>query len=385
MAWNEPGNKGQDPWGNKGSNDKGPPDLDEVFRNLSKRFGGKGSGSSGSGFSSYGIVIVLVIAAVVWFLSGLYSIKEAERGVALRFGEYTGELVQPGLQWKPTFIEEVYPVNVETVRSIPAAGSMLTADENVVQVEMDVQYRIENPYNYLFSAVDANASLREATDSALRYVIGHNKMDDILTTGREGIRNDTWKELERIIKPYNLGLTIVDVNFLPARPPEEVKDAFDDAIAAQEDEQRFIREAEAYAREVEPKARGIVERMGQQAEAYKQRVGLEAEGQVASFEKLLPEYQAAPEVTRQRLYLDTMQQVMSGNNKVIIDAKNSGNMMYLPLDKMMERKPAGNKPQTNASSVTAPSAEHSSINSVQTSMPVNGRLTREERIRLGRE
>ncbi|MCL1039263.1 FtsH protease activity modulator HflK [Shewanella submarina] len=384
MAWNEPGNKGNDPWGNKGSNDKGPPDLDEVFRNLSKRFGGKGSGSSGSGIGNYGVILILVIAAIVWFLSGLYSVKEAERGVALRFGEYVG-LVEPGLQWKPTFIEEVYPVDVETVRSIPAAGSMLTADENLVQVEMDVQYRVTDPYKYLFSAVDANSSLREATDSALRYVIGHNKMDDILTTGREGIRNDTWKELERIIEPYNLGLTVVDVNFLPARPPEEVKDAFDDAIAAQEDEQRFIREAEAYSREVEPKARGMVERMSQQAEAYKQRVTLEAEGQVAQFEKLLPEYKAAPEVTRQRLYLDTMQKVMSGNNKVIIDAKNSGNMMYLPLDKMMERKPSGNVSESASPKVTSPSEQANSVNSVHSNMPASGRLSREERIRLGRE
>ncbi|BDM65776.1 protease modulator HflK [Shewanella sp. NFH-SH190041] len=386
MAWNEPGNKGKDPWGNnKSSNDKGPPDLDEVFRNFSKRFGKKGSGNGGSGFSTYGVVIVLGIAVGVWALSGFYSVKEAQRGVALRFGEYVG-LVDPGLQWKPTFIEDVYPVDVETVRSIPASGSMLTADENVVQVEMDVQYRVTDPYKYLFSAVDANASLREATDSALRYVIGHNKMDDILTTGREAIRNDTWKELERIIKPYNLGLTIVDVNFLPARPPEEVKNAFDDAIAAQEDEQRFIREAEAYSREVEPKARGIVERMAQQADAYGQRVTLEAQGKVASFEKLLPEYKAAPEVTRQRLYLDTMQKVMSGNNKVIIDAKNSGNMMYLPLDKMMDRKPAATShnsspvmPQEHVDSTSMNSAaSHSNI-------PANGRLSREERIRLGRE
>ncbi|MCF1439071.1 MAG: FtsH protease activity modulator HflK [Shewanella sp.] len=383
MAWNEPGNKGNDPWGNKGSNDKGPPDMDEVIRNITKRFGGKGSGNPGSGISRFGIIIILIIVAVIWFLSGLYSVKEAERGVALRFGEYVG-LVEPGLQWKPTFIEDVYPVDVETVRSIPAAGSMLTTDENVVQVEMDVQYRVTDPYKYLFSVVDAHASLREATDSALRYVIGHNKMDDILTTGREGIRNDTWKELERIIKPYNLGLTIVDVNFLPARPPEEVKDAFDDAISAQEDEQRFIREAEAYSREVEPKARGVVERMAQQAEAYKQRVSLEARGKVASFEKLLPEYKAAPEVTRQRLYLDTMQHVMSGNNKVIIDAKNSGNMMYLPLDKMMERKPSDKVSKSASAKVAEPSADTSAVNSVQTSMP-NGRLTREQRIRQGRE
>ncbi len=207
MAWNEPGNKGNDPWGNKGGNDKGPPDLDEVFRNLSKRFGGKGNGSSGQSFSSFSLIIILAIAFVVWGLSGFYTIKEAERGVALRFGQHIGE-VGPGLHWKATFIDQIYPVDVQSVRSIPASGSMLTSDENVVKVELDVQYRILDAYSYLFSAVDANASLREATDSALRYVIGHNKMDDILTTGRDAIRRDTWKELERIIEPYKLGLAI---------------------------------------------------------------------------------------------------------------------------------------------------------------------------------
>ncbi|MGS0730586.1 FtsH protease activity modulator HflK, partial [Shewanella sp. 0m-11] len=178
------------------------------------------------------LIIVLVIAVVVWGLSGFYTIKEAEKGVELRFGAYIGE-VDPGLQWKATFIDEVTPVNVQTVRSIPASGSMLTADENVVLVQLDVQYRVNNAENYLYNVVDADSSLREATDSALRYVIGHNTMDDILTTGRDKIRRDTWDEIERIIKPYKLGIVVVDVNFLPARPPEEVKDAFDDAIAAQ--------------------------------------------------------------------------------------------------------------------------------------------------------
>ncbi|MGZ9899479.1 FtsH protease activity modulator HflK [Shewanella gaetbuli] len=384
MAWNEPGNKGnKDPWGNKGGNDKGPPDLDEVFRNLSKRFGGKGGGSaSGQPFNTTVLVTILVIALIIWGLSGLYTVKEAERGVKLRFGEYVGE-VGPGLHWKATFIDEVYPVDVKTYRTIPASGSMLTSDENVVKVELVVQYSIQDAYSYVFSAVDANESLREATDSALRYVIGHNKMDDILTTGRDAIRRDTWRELERIIEPYKLGLKIEDVNFLPARPPEEVKDAFDDAISAQEDEQRFIREAEAYSREIEPKARGQVERMAQQANAYKQRVVLEAEGKVARFKQLLPEYEAAPEVTRKRLYLDAMQEVMSDTNKVLIDAKNNGNLMYLPLDKLMNNDKANRK-------AVEPEVERH-INSVSgssstpmTSIPSDGRLTREERSRQGR-
>ncbi|WP_394389259.1 FtsH protease activity modulator HflK [Shewanella woodyi] len=375
MAWNEPGNKGKDPWGNKNGNDKGPPDLDEVFRNISKRFGGGKGNGSGSSFSSFSLIIVLGIAIVVWGLSGFYTVKEAEKGVALRFGQYVGE-VEPGLQWKATFIDEVFPVNVNTVRSIPASGSMLTADENVVLVELDVQYRVVDAYRFLFSAVDANASLREATDSALRYVVGHNKMDDILTTGRDQIRRDTWAEVERIIEPYKLGIAIEDVNFLPARPPEEVKDAFDDAISAQEDEQRFIREAEAYARAIEPKARGQVQRMEQQANAYKEREILEARGKVARFELLLPQYKAAPEVTRERLYLDAMQTVMSGTSKVLVDSKSSNNMMYLPLDKLMQKNQSDARPQKVNS---AASLNSSSSTMGQNSMPIDSRPSRGER------
>jgi membrane protease subunit HflK len=383
MAWNEPGNKGKDPWGNKSNNDKGPPDLDEVFRNLSKRFGGKGDGS-GTSFNSAGFMVLALIALIIWAGSGFYTVKEAERGVLLRFGEFQEE-VGPGLHWKATFIDEVFRVDVESVRSIPASGSMLTSDENVVKVELDVQYRVLNAYDYLFSAVDANESLREATDSALRYVVGHNRMDDILTTGRDAIRRDTWKELELILEPYKVGLVIVDVNFLPARPPEEVKDAFDDAISAQEDEQRFIREAEAYAREIEPKARGEVQRMFQQASAYKQREVLEAQGKVARFEKLLPEYKAAPEVTRNRLYIDAMQVVLSDTNKVLIDTKNSGNLMYLPLDKMMNQGSKNKVVETQVEHHVNSLSGSAGVNTPITSMSLDGRIPREARTRQGRE
>ncbi|TVP12946.1 FtsH protease activity modulator HflK [Shewanella sp. MSW] len=379
MAWNEPGNKGNDPWGNKGGNDKGPPDLDDVFRNLAKRFGGKGNG--GSGFSIGTLAIVAGIALAVWGFSGFYTIKEAEQGVVLRFGEHVGE-VGPGLHWKATFIDTVLPVDVASVRSIPASGSMLTADENMVVVELDVQYKVKDAYQYLFSAVDANSSLREATDSALRYVIGHSKMNDILTTGRAKVRDDTRAEIERIIAPYNLGLQIEDVNFLPARPPEEVKDAFDDAISAQEDEHTYIRQAEAYQLEIEPKARGQVERISQDARAYKERVVQDAEGAVAKFNKLLPEYKLAPEVTRDRLYIDAMQQVFSDTNKVLIDAKNNGNLMYLPLDKLMsqDNKPKPKAEQEPEQHVDSVSSQRNTNNS-----SFNGRMTREERIRQGRE
>ncbi|MFQ6371657.1 FtsH protease activity modulator HflK [Shewanella sp. YIC-542] len=384
MAWNEPGNKGNDPWGNKGGNDKGPPDMDEVFRNLSKRFGGKGGGA---GFSIGAVVIVLAIALAVWAFSGFYTIKEAERGVVLRFGQHIGD-VGPGLHWKATFIDRVMPVDISSVRAIPASGSMLTGDENVVQVELDVQYKVTDAYQYLFSAVDPRASLSEATDSALRYVVGHSNMDDILTTGRAQIRDDTWAEIERIIQTYNLGLTIVDVNFLPARPPEEVKEAFDDAIAAQEDEQTYIRQAEAYEREIEPKARGQVQRISEDARAYKEQVVQDAEGAVARFEKLLPEYKQAPEVTRNRLYLDAMQDVYSHTNKVLVDVKNNGNLMYLPLDKLLSGNQASDAALnghngTDKDPVT--SFGMKSLNAGNSDTSISGRLPREDRTRQGRE
>ncbi|MFB2830157.1 FtsH protease activity modulator HflK [Aeromonas jandaei] len=355
MAWNEPGNNGKDrdPWGNNGKN-QGPPDLDEMLRKMSRRFGGLfGSGKSGGDVGRFGISIALVVAVVVWVVSGFYTIREAERGAVLRFGKFS-HIVEPGLRWKPTFIDQVIPVDVESVRSLPASGFMLTQDENVVRVEMDVQYRVVNPEQYLFSVTNADESLSQATDSALRYVVGHTKMDDVLTTGREKVRQETWQVIDGIIEPYQMGLQIVDVNFLPARPPEEVKDAFDDAISAQEDEQRFIREAEAYAREVEPKARGQVKRLEQEAEAYKSQIVLKAQGEVARFNELLPQYQAAPELTRNRIYLETMEELYQQANKVIVDMPAGNNsMIYLPLDKLTGKPSAAQQ----ARPATVPVAE----------------------------
>ncbi len=339
MAWNEPGNNGKnnDPW-KQGGRDQGPPDLDEVFRNFGKKFGGifgggKSSGSNGSGASA-AAVLVLIVAALVWAFSGFYTIKESERGVVLRFGQYNSE-VGPGIHWKPTFIDTVMPVDVTSVRTLRSDGFMLTQDQNLVRVTFEIQYRVFNARLYKFSVVDADSSLHQATDAALRYVIGHSIMDDVLTRGREVVRQNTRQELESIIQPYNMGIALVDVNFRDARPPEEVRDAFDDAIKAQEDQERFIQEAQAYAREIEPRARGQVNRVMQEAEAYKQQTVLKAQGEVARFEKLLPEYLAAPRVTRDRMYLETMEQVYSNTSKVMVDVKNGNNIMYLPLDKML--------------------------------------------------
>ena len=348
MAWNEPGNNGKnnDPW-KQGGRDQGPPDLDEVFRNFGKKFGGMfggGNKSSGNGASA-AFILILVIAAVVWAISGFYTIKDAERGVILRFGQYHTE-VGAGIHWKPTFIDTVTPVNVQEVKSLRSDGFMLTQDQNLVRVTFEVQYRIYNARDYLFSVVDADRSLGEATDAALRFVIGHSIMDDVLTRGREVVRQNTRQELESIIAPYNMGLNLVDVNFRDARPPEEVRDAFDDAIKAQEDQERFVQEAQAYAREIEPRARGQVNRVMQEAEAYKQQIVLKAQGEVARFEQLLPEYLAAPKVTRDRLYIETMESVYSNTSKVVVDVKNSNNIMYLPLDKLMNQSGSNNNSST---------------------------------------
>jgi membrane protease subunit HflK len=373
MAWNQPGNNGQDrdPWGssnnnggnsggnNKGGRDQGPPDLDDIFRKLSKKLssltgGGKGSngnnsggtGSIGPGFSGKIVGIAAVAVVVIWAASGFYTIKEAERGVVTRFGKFS-HLVQPGLNWKPTFIDQVRPVNVESVRDLSASGVMLTSDENVVRVEMNVQYRVSDPAAYLFSVTDANDSLRQATDSALRGVIGKYTMDKILTEGRTIVRSDTQRVLEETIRPYKMGITLLDVNFQAARPPEEVKAAFDDAIAARENEQQSIREAEAYANEVQPRANGAAQRLLENARAYQAQTVLEAQGEVARFAKLLPEYKAAPEITRERLYLETMEKVLSHTRKVLVaDNKGNNNLMVLPLDQMLR---GAGKPTTEGS------------------------------------
>ena len=344
MAWNEPGNNEKDPWKNKGGKNQGPPDLDELLNDLGKKvtgiFGGKttkGGSGSGKSFSSIGLSIALIVASIVYAFSGFYTIKEAEQGIVLRFGEYSGT-VEPGINWKWTFIDRIIPVDIQSTRDMPSSGFMLTKDENVVRVEMQIQYRVVDPRNYVFSVTNADDSLNQSLDSALRYVVGHADMDDILTSGRESIRQSVWQELEKIIEPYNLGLIVVDVNFKDARPPNEVKDAFDDAISAQEDEVRFLREAEAYARGIEPRARGRAKRMEQEAIAYKARIVLDAEGEVARFEKILPEYHAAPKVTRERLYIATMEKVYGNTSKVMIDVEGSNNMMYLPLDKIIQQQ-----------------------------------------------
>ncbi|HGO5809835.1 TPA: FtsH protease activity modulator HflK [Mannheimia haemolytica] len=378
MSWNESGNQ-QDPWGKPGQkkaepkpeqqeqgsqqeptnnqrNEQQPPDLEEVFSSLLKKMGGgKGpNNSSNQPSASLGkfLPVVLGLAAVVWVGSGFYTVQEAERGVVTRLGKLN-DIVLPGLNWKPTFIDSVTRVNVERVSELNTSGSMLTQDENMVQVEMTVQYRVEDPAKYLFSVSNPDDSLKQATDSALRYVIGHMTMDEILTTGRATVRERTWSTLRDIIKTYDMGLLVTDVNFQYARPPEEVKAAFDDAIKAQEDEQRLIREAEAYARGEEPIARGQAQRTIEQAQAYKEAVVLNAKGEVERLSQLLPEYKASPELTRERLYIQTMEKVMKNTPKVVMDSSGN-NLNVLPFDKLMNSSSVIKAEQPAAAQVVTP-------------------------------
>ncbi|MGK2946125.1 MAG: FtsH protease activity modulator HflK [Candidatus Malihini olakiniferum] len=357
MVWNQPGNNGQDrdPWGssnNQGSNsggnnnksgqDKSLPDLDDIFRKLSKKLSelsgsknsGNGVGASGNGLGGSRVCgVVAVVTVIIWTASGFYTIREAERSVVTRFGKFS-HLVGPGLNWKPTFIDSIRAVNVESVRELATSGVMLTSDENVVRVEMNVQYRVTEPERYLFSVTNADDSLRQATDSALRGVIGKYTMDKILTEGRSIVRTDTQRVLEETIRPYDMGLTLLDVNFQAARPPEEVKAAFDDAIAARENEQQYIREAEAYANEVQPCANGQAQRVLEEARAYRARITLEAQGEVARFAKILPEYKVAPEITSERLYIESMERVLGHTRKVLTNNKGNS-LMVLPLEQLM--------------------------------------------------
>lgn len=368
--------------------EQSPPDIEEVFNNLLKKLGGGnkkgGSNNTSPNMPSFNLgkilPIAVVIGGIIWGASGFYTIKEAERGVTLRFGEFHS-IVQPGLNWKPTFVDKVIPVNVEQVRELKTQGAMLTKDENMVKVEMTVQYRVQNPEKYLFSVSNADNSLGQATDSALRYVIGHMTMNDVLTTGRAVVRENTWKALNDIIKPYDMGLEVIDVNFQSARPPEEVKDAFDDAIKAQEDEQRYIREAEAYAREKEPIARGDAQRIIEEATAYKDRVVLDAQGEVERLQRLLPEFKAAPDLLKERLYIQTMEKVMANTPKVMLDANNGNNLTVLPLEQLMGKKvaqPTSTTPESAVSS--APVSTQERRVETQTAQPVQSN----EGIRQGR-
>lgn len=337
MAWNDQGDNDKDKW-RQGRDNEGPPDLDELFRRMKRRFGnfanGNGSGtSSPSGFWGVGIIFIAVL--VVWFLAGIYIVKPPERAVVLRFGKYA-RTEMPGPHWLPRFIESNYIINVEETSSWKYTGEMLTKDENIASVELSVFFRIEDPEKFLFQVANPLESLSEATTSALRQVVGSSNLDEILTSNREHVRKQAFDNLVTIIARYNTGLEIVNVNLQDVRPPAQVIDAFDDVNKAREDKDSFIYTANAYERKVEENVKGQVKQIKLKAEADKAQMIAYAKAGVASYLALLPEYKRAPLVTRERLYLETLESIFSKSSKVLIDTqKGSNNMMYLPLDKMI--------------------------------------------------
>ncbi len=357
MAWNEPGNNGNDndPWGNgrRGGGDQGPPDIDEVIRNISKKFnnllngkGGGGGGSkpsgnnplSGGGLSGGMLVGLVVVAAVVWGFMGFYTVDQAEQGVVLRFGKALDETVAPGLHWNPPLIDEVTLVNVAELNTQTYLSSaMLTTDENIIDIDVTVQYLIRDPVKYVIEVRDPLLSLDNAAESAIRHVVGGTTMGQILTTGRDQVAIDVKERLQEYMDNYSTGIFISQVNVENTQPPDNVRPAFDDVIRAREDEQRSQNQAQQYSNQIIPNARGEAQRQIEEANAYKERVIARAEGDASRFNSLLTEYSKAPEVTRQRMYIDSLQDVLSASSKILIDVEGGNNMMYLPLDKIMEQ------------------------------------------------
>ncbi len=328
----------KNPWGKRP--EQGPPDLLEL---LKKMFAGskKSSATTGGGDSSDGdlpfgkiIAGIIGLLVIVWVLAGIFVVKPAEQAVVLRFGKYVSTL-GAGPHWVPPLIDRRIVINTQEVRPFPFQAEMLTTDENIVSVSVAVQYRIANPSDFLFNTVSPIRSLQQATSSALRQVVGQMTLDDVLTKGRQVLRDRVAAQLNKILAIYKTGLEVTDLTLQPAKPPEEVTAAFDDAIKAREDEQRYINQAEAYVRKVTSIAKGQIARLLQSAKAYQQEVVLRAKGQTARFLAMLQAYKQAPTVTHDRLYFDYMQSVLSKTHNVIMDASH-GSLVYLPLNQMLK-------------------------------------------------
>lgn len=396
MAWNEPGG-GKDPWGGRGG-DQGPPDLDEIVRKMQNKmgglFGGRRGGSGGGNGNGGGMLVIgviAVVAALVWLASGFYIVDEGKRGVQLRFGQFN-QITMPGLHWHlPYPIEQVERVDVEQRRfvevgyrsasgrgasgaqPVPKEALMLTQDENIVDIRIAVQYQVKDAREYLFNVRDPDVTLKQATESAIREVIGKSRMDFVLTEGRSEVAGQAKELIQTILDQYNAGLLVTTVNMQDAQPPEEVQGAFVDAIKAREDEERQKNEAQAYANDILPKARGAAARLLEEANGYQLSVIARAEGEASRFEQLLTEYAKAPEVTRKRLYLDTMEEVLANSNKVTVDVSKGNNLMYLPLDQMLQGAAAavprpyvsGSSSSSGASSATNSSDSRTSTRSIR--------------------
>jgi len=362
MPWNQPGSNDRDPWGQvNGQN--GPPDLDEVIRDLQKKFGGLFGGSSGGkgggkmpSFSSKAVGPIAIILVGLWLASGFYVVEQGQQAVELRFGAYK-TIKDAGLRWHmPYPVESVEIVNVQQIRTVevgyrtntrsnqiagvPREALMLTADENIIDIHFAVQYDIKDPRELLFNVAEAqDLVVRGATESAVREIVGRNSMDFAITGGRAEIAQETKTLLQQILDRYDTGFNIKAVEMQNAQPPAEVKAAFDDAVKAREDEERLKNEAQAYQNDIIPRARGAAARLEQEAAAYQATVVAAARGQASRFIQVLDEYAKAPGITRDRLYIDALEEVYGNSTKLVIDqSSGSNNVMYLPLDQLIRQR-----------------------------------------------
>ncbi len=337
MAWNDPG--GRDPWGgNQGGGN--PPDLDEALRKLKEKLfgafgGGRPGGSDSAGGGMTPVYIFLAVLLVFWAFNGFYKVDAQEQGVVLRFGHFE-KIINEGLSWQPWLIDTVTIEAVTSERQYVSTGLMLTRDENIVQVPVTVQYNIKSIGDFVLEVNDPVRTLEQATDSAIRHVVGSSTLDEVLSDGREVLRLAVRERIQRYLDSYESGINIIDVTVQRGAPPDQVTAAFDDVVAAAADRDRLIDEAEAYRNGVLPVARGGAQRQIEEAQAYQGQLVARAQGEAARFDQLLVEYRRAPEVTRQRLYLDAMQSVLSNTSKVLLDTDGGNNLLYLPLDRMIQ-------------------------------------------------
>jgi membrane protease subunit HflK len=338
MPWKEPGKGDKDPWNSGGQQ---PPDLEEVFRNVNNRLrslfgGGRKSGGVGGGSGGGSLFTILVVGLILWAgWDAVHIIDEAEQGVVLRFGAYNRTL-SPGINLTlPRPLETMYKVNVSSVRSLEDRANMLTADENLVEINYKIQFRVASAQDFLFRVRDPESTVRDAAESALRESVGTSRLDAILEgTKREAVRLEAFRVLQETLDRYQAGVLVTQFNFTDVNVPAQVREAYSDVIRAREDRERFIEEARVHANSVIPEARGQAARVLQEAEGYKAATVALAEGEAQRFSLLLDEYSKAPEITRKRLYLQTMESVFGRSRKVLLDADNSGNVLYLPLDQL---------------------------------------------------
>ena len=346
MAWNEPGGGDKDPWGKR--NNEGPPDLDELLKKIknavSEMFGGGGkNGKSKEGdpdMGAFPIYIFLVLLLVIWCVKSAYKIDEVERGVVLRFGEFH-RIMEPGLKFAPWLIDTVERASVTEERQYTASGSrsiMLTRDENIVQIPLTVQYNISDVRAYVLNVNDPDQTLEQATDSAIRHVVGSTGLNAVLGQGRERLAAEVEERLQNYLDSYGTGINVIDVTLQRGEPPEQVREAFDDVLVAEQDRERLINQAEGYRNQVLPQARGAAQKLLEEANAYSGQLVAKAEGDASRFSQLLTEYQRAPEVTRERLYLDAIESVFASSSKVMVDVEGGNNMLYLPLDRINQNR-----------------------------------------------